>query len=177
MKYILKKAEISSEGGFIGEGKLSPVNKSKDSWIMKQIIKKKFIPGIKRTRDKNGILKFSSELFPKNLKPIMDSMILPFSNIEKNYSIVKHSKSLCIRLAWEISILSEDEFLDIKDVEMYSKMVYNSAIEDIENFMITPIKFEGVYDLENKKFSVCATAIIPIEFTQYFKDELEKRGF
>ena len=177
MKYILKKAEISNDGGFIGEGKMSPVKTTKDSWIMKQIIKKKFIPGIKRTRDKNGILKFSSDSFSKNLKPIVDSIILPFSNIEKNYSVYKSSKSLCVRMAWEITILSEDEFLDMKDIETYSKMVYESATEDIENLMITPIKFEGVYDLQNKKFSVCATVIIPVEFSQYFKEELENRGF
>ena len=36
MKYILKKAEVTSESGFVGNGKLTPAEKSKDSCYNKK---------------------------------------------------------------------------------------------------------------------------------------------
>ena len=177
MKYILKKAEVSSDGSFIGDGKLTPAKDSKDSWIMKQIIDKQIIPGIKRKRDKEGLLKFSFTTLPMKLEKITDSIFYSFSNVKKNYSVIKDKNSFCVRMAWEVEVFCDDEFLELKDLEYYSKIVCDSAKEDIEYFMVRPIRFEGKYDLPRKSFSVCATAIIPIEFVNYFKSELEKRGF
>lgn len=171
MKYILKKAEVTSESGFVGNGKLTPAEKSKDSWIMKQIIDKQIIPGIKRKRDKEGLLKFSS------LEAITDSIFYSFSNVEKNYSLVRDGNYFCVRLAWSVTVFCDDDFLELKDIEYYSQVVNKSAKEDLEYFMINPVKLEGNYDLTNKGFSICATTVIPIEFIHYFKGELEKRGF
>jgi hypothetical protein len=171
MKYILKKAEISSEGGFIGDGKSTPIDSGKDSWIIKQITQKKPLPGIKRKRDKDGLLKFSS------MNDIVDSIFYSFSNVEKNYSIVKSGNSFGIRMAWSIQIFCNDDFLEIKDVEKYSQIVADSAREDLEMLMVRPIRVEGVYDLEKKIFSICAVATIPVEFVDYVKNELTKLGF
>lgn len=171
MKYILKKAEVSSEGGFIGDGKLKNINEGKDSWIIKQMTQKKPLPGIKRTRDKDGLLKFSS------LNQIVDSIFYSFSNVEKNYSIVNEGNYFCIRLAWSIQIFCNDDFLEIKDIEKYSQIVADAAREDIDSLMIKPIRIEGTYDLQKKCFSICAVATIPVEFIDYVKDELTKKGF
>lgn len=171
MKYILKKAEVSSEGGFIGDGKSTQIDKGKDSWIIKQITQKKILPGIKRTRDKDGLMKFSS------LNDIVDSIFYSFSNVEKNYSIVKERSSFGIRMAWSIQIFCNDDFLEVKDIEKYSQIVTDSAREDIEKLMITPIRIEGTYDLQKKIFSICAVATIPVEFMDYLKNELTKLGF
>lgn len=171
MKYILKKADVSSDGGFIGEGKLSPAKESKDSWIMKQIIDKQIIPGIKRKRDKEGLMKFSS------LEQIAENIFNSFSNIEKNYSFVMDGKYFCVKMAWSVTAFCNDDFIELRDMAYYSDLVAKTAKEDIEYLMISPIRLEGTYDLNKKYFAVCATAVIPIEFVNYFKDELEKRGF
>ena len=116
-------------------------------------------------------MKFSS------LNDIVDSIFYSFSNVEKNYSIVKESKSFGIRMAWSIQIFCNDDFLELKDVEKYSQIVADSAREDIEKLMITPIRIEGTYDLQKKIFSICAVATIPVEFLDYVKNELTKLGF
>lgn len=180
MKYILKKADISCDGGFVGNGKLTPAKESKDSWVIKQIVDKKIIPAIKRKRDKDGLLRFSSKncgVKFSSLKEITENILHSFSSVEKNYSFVKDGKYFCVRMAWTVKVFSDDDFLELKDISYYSELVTKSAKKDISSLMITPVRLEGTYDLKDKCFSVCATAVIPIEFVNYFRDELEKRGF
>jgi hypothetical protein len=66
------------------------------------------------------------------MNDIVDSIFYSFSNVEKNYSIVKSGNSFGIRMAWSIQIFCNDDFFEIKDVEKYSQIVADSAREDLE---------------------------------------------
>lgn len=170
MKFILKKADVGGDSGFIGNGKLTPFKNKNDSWILNQILNNQVSPGIKVKRDNGGNIKFANKVFE-----IANEIVYSFVYINKKYYVCEGEEESALKLEWIIA--TTDKLISYDDSIKYIDMLIKESEKDMKKTMVDEVSGDIYVDFERGLFCLIKKCIIPNEFLYNIEKNIEENGF